>query len=244
MKTILALAGDARRMKRVAKNIPKCMLKIAEKPILGYLLDSCLDNNMRSFIIAIKPKYRDIIDDYINESYISNGFEIDVEYDEQTKVKGTAPALNHVLENFSVGSECFIMWGDMLPAFEVSINFMHTDAAVVVYTHGNYSHKGRFDEVRVGDNNRVTSISSPSNGCFYTANSGIYHILHTPIFKDAIERSIEHNKDKDEIPVEIAINKLCDDGKVIPKYTNMFIDVGTEESYLENKSFIERMMIR
>jgi len=62
MKAVILAAGIGYRLLPYTKNIPKALIKINNKPILGYILDALIKNNINDIIIVVGYKKEKIFD--------------------------------------------------------------------------------------------------------------------------------------------------------------------------------------
>ncbi len=89
MKCIILAAGEGKRLTALTSNKPKVMLNIANKPLLGYVIDSLTKNNIRDIIVVIGYLKDSIIE------YFGNGkkYNARITYITQEKQIGTANAI-------------------------------------------------------------------------------------------------------------------------------------------------------
>ena len=75
MKAIILAAGTGSRLKKLTKDIPKCMVNVAGRPLLTYQLDVLKSCNINDINIVSGYKYEEIpkknINLFINENYAS-----------------------------------------------------------------------------------------------------------------------------------------------------------------------------
>jgi len=62
MKAVFLLAGIGKRMGVLTKNKPKCLIGLNGRPLLGYLLDKFIANNIKDFVLIVGYKKDEIIE--------------------------------------------------------------------------------------------------------------------------------------------------------------------------------------
>lgn len=90
MQAVILSAGEGLRLRPFTISKPKGMIKVANKPILEYVINALAENNIRDIIIVVGYKKESVM------SYFEDGknFEVKISYVEQEKPLGTANALS------------------------------------------------------------------------------------------------------------------------------------------------------
>jgi glucose-1-phosphate thymidylyltransferase len=90
MKAVVLAAGEGTRLRPLTVNRPKVMIKIANRPILEYVVRALSNNNIRDIILVVGYKKEQIM------TYFEDGnqWNVNIEYVEQDKQVGTAHALS------------------------------------------------------------------------------------------------------------------------------------------------------
>ena len=70
MKAVILAAGVSRRLYPLTYDIPKCLIKVGEKPIINHQLDSLKNSGIDEIIIVV-GYHREILIDHINTNYQS-----------------------------------------------------------------------------------------------------------------------------------------------------------------------------
>ena len=52
MKALILAAGEAKRLKPITENIPKCMLKVGEKRIVDYQIENLLETGIEDIVVV------------------------------------------------------------------------------------------------------------------------------------------------------------------------------------------------
>jgi mannose-1-phosphate guanylyltransferase len=95
MRALLLAAGLGTRLRPVTYKVPKCLLMIKNRPLLGILLEQLSDSNIGPFLINTHH-LSNKIDKFINESDFKN--EVELTY--ESKLLGTAGTLIANLDFF------------------------------------------------------------------------------------------------------------------------------------------------
>lgn len=90
MQAVILSAGEGLRLRPFTTSKPKVMIKVANKPILEYVINSLAENNIREIMIVVGYKKESVM------SYFGNGseFNVKINYAVQEKPLGTANALS------------------------------------------------------------------------------------------------------------------------------------------------------
>ena len=142
MKTVIMAGGRGTRIASIAQDVPKPMIKIKEKPILEYEIESIRDQGFRDIIITV-GYLGNVIMDYFKEG---NGispatgkpFGVNIQYFVEDVPLGNAGALFKLREELK--EDFFLVNADSL--FEVDLNRMlnfhkKCGALVTILTHPN-----------------------------------------------------------------------------------------------------------
>ncbi len=68
MKAVILAAGVSRRLYPLTYDMPKCLIKVGEKPIINHQLDSLKNSGINDIIIVV-GYHREILIDHINTNY-------------------------------------------------------------------------------------------------------------------------------------------------------------------------------
>ncbi|MEM3342530.1 MAG: nucleotidyltransferase family protein, partial [Thermoplasmata archaeon] len=106
MKAVILAAGEGIRLRPYTSNKPKGMIRVANNPILHYIIDALKGNGIREIIMVVGYAREKIM------NYFGNGsaFGVSITYVEQKKQIGTAHALYHA-RSF-LDSEFLVVAGD------------------------------------------------------------------------------------------------------------------------------------
>lgn len=112
LKTAVVLAGGkGLRLMPYTMDIPKPMIHVLEKPLLHWIVDWLVENNIKTIIIGVDYK-KEVVLDYM-KNYKNNGVEI--LFNDHSGAQGTGDAFRLAIENYDVQDKDFVaMNGDEL----------------------------------------------------------------------------------------------------------------------------------
>ena len=104
MKAIILAGGQAKRLRPLTRNRPKCLLKVRGKTILDYQIEALLKNGLREFIIVSGPFTSQL------RHHIKKYFpEIDVRYLNNKRYETTGPAFGlNLSRKYLTGSVLYL----------------------------------------------------------------------------------------------------------------------------------------
>jgi len=231
LKGVVLAAGKGERLRPLTDDRPKVVLKVANKPLINYVLEN-LDPFVDEFIIIVRYKREKIIETLGDEF---NGKPIT--YVEQLPGDGTAKAIESAKEH--VGNEEFIVVnGDIYFEEEAIKELISTfrrekaDAALVVKHFEDLSHFGKIETEGV----LVTKVlEKPGNIPGY-ANLGIY------AFKSSVFDFIAQTElsKRGEYEITDTLNLLIEAGKkvVYAVYDGYWNDIGRPWNLLELNEYL------
>lgn len=165
---VLMAGGMGTRLKALTTDIPKPLLKIGDKPILGTILESFIDQGFTRFFISVNYKSELI------ERHFGDGSQLGVHIDylREDKKLGTAGALD--LLPSRPESPVVVMNGDLLTKvnFQQLLDFHLEHKAVATMCVREYDFQVPYGVVRL-DRHRIAAIEEKPIQRFFV-NAGIY----------------------------------------------------------------------
>ncbi|WP_258084698.1 bifunctional sugar-1-phosphate nucleotidylyltransferase/acetyltransferase [Thermococcus thermotolerans] len=231
MKGVILAAGKGERLRPLTDDRPKVMLKVANRPIIEYVLEN-LDPFVDEFIIIVRYEKEKLIDGLGDEF---NGKPIT--YVDQLPGEGTAKAIESAREQ--IGDEEFIVAnGDIY--FEIegvkelvgAFKREKADATLLVKEFDDLSHFGKV-EVR---ENLVSRVREKPGSVSGYANLGVY------IFKPVVFEFLQKTplSKRGEYEITDTINLMIGDGKRVAYavYSGYWNDVGRPWNLLELNEYL------
>lgn len=231
MKGVVLAAGKGERLRPLTDDRPKVILKVANRPIIEYVLEN-LDPFVDEFVVIVryeKEKVIEVLGDEFNGKPIT--------YVEQLPGEGTAKAIESAREH--VGGEEFIVAngdiyieGEGIKELVATFRREKADAALLVKHFDDLSHFGKI-EVE-GDEVRGV-VEKPGKVPGY-ANLGLY------IFKPDVFEFIEKTplSEREEYEITDTLNLMIKAGKrvVYAVYSGYWNDIGRPWNLLELNEYL------
>ena len=224
MKALILAAGRGSRLGKITDNLPKPLVEVKGKPVIGYLIDKLINLNVTEIFVNMHYKH-ELLEKFILES--SYKVKINLIY-ERTLLgtAGTLKSLNHQLstENF------IVMHGDNY--FQDDLEFLkekhlatNSDYLITLGTFLVASPE-KFGTVDLTyDNTVIKFFEKDQNSYSKIANSSIYFMNHG--IKSDIDKLNEYEND---ISLHLIPRLL---GKIKAfELKGYFYDIGTPENLL------------
>lgn len=238
MKAVILAAGHGTRMKPYTHSKPKHMLPVANKPVLGHVIENLKMAGIKDILIVIGHLKEGIT------GYFKDGaeFGVNISYIEQVERKGLAHALR-LSENFVGGGPFVVVLGDVLftsDFSEILIEHEKSGAeATVLLTR--VEDPSAFGVVEMDGNRIRRLVEKPKVPPSNLAIAGVYIFSSDHIF-EAI-RSLKPSL-RGEYEITDALQGLIDSGKkvcgsVLEKWWK---DTGNPKDLLEtNKTMLDEL---
>ncbi|MDK2914028.1 MAG: UDP-N-acetylglucosamine diphosphorylase / glucose-phosphate thymidylyltransferase [Thermococcaceae archaeon] len=237
MKGVILAAGKGERLRPLTDDRPKVVLKVANRPIIEYILEN-LDPFVDEFVVITrykKEKLIEVLGDEFNGKPIT--------YVDQLPGDGTAKAIESAKEH--VGDEEFIVANgdiyieeDGIKELVAAFRREKADAALLVKHFDDLSHLGKI-EVEESSVKRV--VEKPGKVPGY-ANLGVY------IFKPEVFEFIEKTSlsERGEYEITDTLNLMLNAGKrvVYAVYSGYWNDIGRPWNLLELNEYLLKTKLR
>tara|TARA_B100000965_G_scaffold164206_1_gene136694 strand:+ start:8946 stop:9986 length:1041 start_codon:yes stop_codon:yes gene_type:complete len=213
-KFVIMAGGFGKRLRPFTNNIPKPMIKIANKPILEHIILNAKTYGFKNFVISVHYLHKKVTKHFENGKKLN----IKIKYIHEKKPKGTAASLRILKSNKNI--PILVTNGDVISSVDYAkiIDYHkknNSDATVVIR---NITQKNPYGVVKL-KKTKITGFSEKEN-LVLNINTGIY-VLNSKVLKFL-------NKDKEDMPD--FLEKLLKKKKKIlayPIYEN-WIDIGTK----------------
>lgn len=231
MRAVIPVAGIGTRLKPHTFTIPKVLLNVGGKPMLGHILDKLLEEGVHKATFVI-GHLGDQIKDYVVREYPS----IKADFIEQKKMEGLGHAIYTAIPTFD-DKEIFIILGDTV--FDVYLKdvFKNKQSALGVKKVDDPS---RFGVAVLEDGYIKKLVEKPSTPISNLALVGLYYIANS----DALVKSLNNLVKKDirtkgELQLTDALQMMLDDGEKITTFNvNGWYDCGKPETLLSTNRFL------
>jgi glucose-1-phosphate thymidylyltransferase len=234
MRAIIPVAGVGSRLRPHTFTVPKVLLNVAGKPILGHIIDKVRGEGITEATIVV-GHMGDKIMEYVARTYPK----FNVDYVEQEERLGLGHAI--FLARNSVGDNpVLIILGDTI--FDV-------DLAPVL--RGNASALGvkavedprRFGVAETRDGFITRLVEKPELPATNLAVVGLYFIRNTPLLRECLMSLVNsEQKTRGEFQLTDALQLMIDRGeKMVPFTIDGWYDCGKPETLLEtNRALLQK----
>jgi glucose-1-phosphate thymidylyltransferase len=225
MRAIIPVAGIGTRLRPHTYTLPKVLLNVAGKPILGHILDKLLEEGITSATIIV-GYMGELVEEYVRKNY-----DFDVEFVEQPVREGLGHSI--YLAKHALGEEpLLIILGDTI--FDVDFRPVLAGA---------YSSLGvksvddprRFGVVEMEGEFISRLIEKPEIPPTNLAIVGLYYIKHPRLLAECLTDLVENDRrTRGEYQLTDALQMMIERGE---KFTTFLVDgwydCGKPETLLE-----------
>ena len=231
MRAIIPVAGLGTRLKPHTHSLPKVLLNVGGKPILGHILDKLLEENITkaTFVVGYMA---DRIEEYVTAKYPK----VNAAFVEQKEMLGLGHAIYTAIPTFDE-EEIFIILGDTV--FDVNLKQLFglkTSALGVKHV----DDPRRFG-VAVTQNDLITKlVEKPTELVSKLALVGLYYIKNADALVRALNELVEKDiRTKNELQLTDALQIMIEKGEKISTFpVEGWYDCGKPETLLSTNQFL------
>jgi glucose-1-phosphate thymidylyltransferase len=233
MRAIIPVAGAGSRLRPHTYSLPKVLLNVAGKPIIGHILDKIIADGFTHATIIVG-----YMGDKIRE-YVTENYEIQADFIEQEERKGLAHSIYIARETFSSGPLLIIL-GDTI--FDVDLKpVLGSKHSAIGVKHVEDPRRFGVAEVNNGFVQRL--IEKPEHPTSNLALVGLYYITNTQLLTKCLEELIRKNiRTKDEFQLTDGLQLMVQQGEKMRVFTvEGWYDCGKPETLLStNRHLLEK----
>jgi len=234
IKAVIPSAGLGTRLRPVTESIPKALIHVADKPIIGHILSLVQSLGIRHAILVVGYLGEEII------KYATSTFpDMVIESVVQESLEGLGHAIWLTREK-AYGDEVLIIYGDTILETEIATAFeCKGDGALGV--------KEVEDPRRLGvvvlDGDRVTKlVEKPEKPPSNLALIGVSFFRNSRLLYDCLSEIVEKNeRTRGEIQATDAFDLMVRKGAYLTTFPVVnWLDCGTVEATLETNQYLLR----
>jgi glucose-1-phosphate thymidylyltransferase len=233
MRAVIPVAGVGSRLRPHTYSIPKVLLNVAGKPIIGHILDRLVENGITEATIIVGH-----LGDKIKE-YIGSNYSIRVDYIEQEERQGLGQAIYSARTTF--GSEpILIILGDTIFEFDLSAMMKSRYSAIGLKE---VEDPRRFGVAALQDGFVKELLEKPDRPPTNLAVVGLYYIRNPRLLSECLEQMITRGiRTKGEFQLTDGLQLMIEKGEKIKPFTiDGWHDCGNPETLLEtNRHLLEK----
>ena len=231
MRAIIPVAGLGSRLKPHTYSIPKVLINVGGKPILGHIIEKLIKEEVYKVTFVI-GHLGEMVMDYIHFAYPS----IKADFVEQKEMLGLGHAIHTALPTID-DEEIFIILGDTI--FDVDLKEFFKEKTTTLGVK-EVDDPRRFG-VAVVDNGYITKlVEKPLTPVSNLALVGLYYIANSQKLISSLNNLLEKDiKTKGEYQLTDALQMMIDEGEKIKTFTvEGWYDCGKPETLLSTNKYL------
>lgn len=235
MKAIIPAAGIGTRLRPHTHTMPKVLMQVAGKPIIGHILDALIQLGIDEVTI-ITGYMGDRVREYLKKKYAK----LKVNYVEQEERRGLGHAVYLSAKYHSINEPVLIILGDTI--FKADLRNVVGKKETYIGVKEVDDPK-RFGIVELIGDRIVGLVEKPSEPKTNLAIVGIYYIWNTKLLFEALNEIITENiTTKGEFQLTDALQVMLRKGEVMRVFTiEEWYDCGKAETLLlTNKDLLSQ----
>ncbi len=230
MKAIIPAAGFGKRLRPHTLTVPKVMLNIAGKPIIGHIIDAIEQAGITELHVITGYK-NEKVESFVKERY----GHLNLTFPFQKERKGLGHAILQGLEDKD--EPVLILLGDTVVDmdFKTFINPSKNVLAVV-----QVENPERFGIAYVKGDKVTKLIEKPKDPVSNLALAGLYFLRNQRHLKEAIEHLIDNDiRTRNEIQLTDALQYMIRNGEeFFVKEIKGWYDCGNKDNILKSQQFL------
>lgn len=231
MKVVLPVAGNGIRLRPYTEDRPKCLLPVAGKTIIDWIVEdvSCLNPSEIIFITGYRA---DKMDEYLESKPEWGRLRTVV----QSNPQGLGEAISLALPYASDDEPLLIILGDTL--FEADLNILKSASENILYTFKVENPK-RFGVAVTDETGRIQRlVEKPQEFVSDEALVGIYYIKDVNALKESLKYIMDNNiRTRNEFQLTDALEMMIEKGcKFRTAPVKKWLDCGLVETLLDTNA--------
>ena len=233
MKIVLPVAGNGVRLRPYTENLPKCLLPVAGKTIIDWIVDDALflKPSETIFITGYKAS---VVDDFLRQKPEWGAVRTVV----QSNPQGLGEAISLALPYVNDDEPLLIILGDTL--FEADLSILKNEDENVLYTFKVEDPK-RFGVAVTDKDGRIERlVEKPQEFVSDEAIVGIYYIKDVKALKEALNYLMQNDiRTKGEFQLTDALERMIQHGcKFRTAPVEKWLDCGLVETLLATNAHV------
>lgn len=233
MKIVLPVAGNGLRLRPYTENVPKCLLPVAGKTILDWIVEDSLflKPSETVFITGYKAN---VVDDFLKTRQEWGATRTVV----QSNPQGLGEAVSLALPFVEDGEPLLIILGDTL--FEADLSILENAQDNILYTY-KVDDPRRFGVAVTDKDGRIERlVEKPQEFVSDEAIVGIYYIKDTKVLKESLKYLMDNDiRTKNEFQLTDALEMMIQKGcKFRTAPVTKWLDCGLAETLLETNAIV------
>ncbi len=231
MRAIIPAAGFGTRLKPHTYSLPKVLLNVGGKPILGHIIEKLLEENINKATFIIGYLGEQIIE-YVENNYPS----LKADFINQEEMLGLGHAIQIAVPTFD-DEEIFIILGDTIFDVDLKSVLANKVSSLGVKTVEDPSRFG----VAVCDEEKIIKlVEKPKALISKLALVGLYYIANTNLLVESLNELFTRDiKTRGEYQLTDALQLMIEKGETIKTFqVDGWYDCGKPETLLSTNQFL------
>lgn len=230
MRAIIPVAGVGTRLRPHTHSLPKVLLSVAGKPILGHILDKLLAEGITSATIVV-GYMGDLVETYVRENY-----DFDVEFVQQPVREGLGHSI-YLAKDALRDDPVLIILGDTI--FEVDLRPVLASETSALGVKS-VEDPRRFGVVEMQGETVRHLVEKPEVPPTNLAIVGLYFIKHPRLLVECLEQLVaEDRRTRGEYQLTDALQMMIDRGERFTTFpVEGWFDCGKPETMLETNQHL------
>lgn len=229
---IILAGGLGTRLRSVVPELPKPMAGVAGRPFLEHQLDYWIGQGIRRFVLSVGYQHEAIVN-HFGDAY--NGAVLD--YVVEAEPLGTGGGLLLAVDRLGGDEPFLVLNGDTYFAVDLAALDAFADARDADWCISLFraEEAGRYQEVSVAADGRVTSLAAHSAALGRLASGGVYRV-HPRAVEGRFGRHVRVSLETDILPAALASGQRVF-GLECP---GPFIDIGVPADFERAQTVLAR----
>lgn len=231
MKIVLPVAGNGLRLRPYTENVPKCLLPVAGKTIIDWIVEDSLGLNPVETIFITGYK-ADAVDSFLKKRPSWGATRTVI----QSNPQGLGEAVSLALPFVDDDEPLLIILGDTL--FEADLSILNNMDENVLYTY-KVEDPRRFGVAVTDSTGRISRlVEKPQEFVSDEAIVGIYYIKDSKVLKESLKYLMDNDiRTKNEFQLTDALEMMIEKGcKFRTAPVQKWLDCGLAETLLETNA--------
>ncbi len=233
MKAIIPVAGVGSRLRPHTYTLPKVLITVAGKPIIGHIMDKLVETGIDDATVVVG-----YMGDKIRE-YIRNHYSIHVDFVEQEERLGLGHSI-YIARETIPGGPVLIILGDTIFDVDLSPVIKENDTFLGVKK---VDDPRRFGIAETHDGYVTKLIEKPEHPTSNLALVGLYRIANSKLLIRSLTRLVEEDiRTKNEYQLTDALQLMLTEGERMKTFpVDGWFDCGKPETLLEtNRHLLDK----
>lgn len=235
MKIILPVAGQGTRLRPQTHTTPKSLVRLADKTVLQYVIDSLRVCNASEYIF-ITDENGHLIQEFVQEKYP----DIKASFILQEKKEGPAHAVGLAASRVSKNDDVLVVFNDTLFVTDLKKIDQLCDGVDGLIFSKTVEDYRRFGVNIVNDEIIVDMVEKPDKPVSNLAQVGLYYLKDGQLFMNYIEKAVKNDlRVKGEFYLPEVFKLMINDGLKLKAPTiEYWLDCGKPETLLASNAFL------